>query len=190
MQLSYLVLGWTAWLTCRAKQIYKPQSVTENQFITTIKQNTGSQILCIEECKRYESCLAVRYSAETGACSMGTVETANSGGELTTAWMTDCKICVEKILEHECSCLLLDGRLVLLKGYTEKDGVYFKYRFKSSSAPTYAAALAICQADGGQFPMYKTPEDLQLVRSVVSRQHWIGMYEYFRKMIKIPHAET
>ena len=55
--------------------------------------------------------------------------------------------------------------------------------------PTYAAALEICKADGGQFPMYKTSEDLQLVRSVVSKQHWVGMCEYFRKMIKIPHAE-
>ena len=62
----------------------------------------------------------------------------------------------------------------MLLGYTEKEGRYLKMRGQSPDVPTYAAALALCKADGGQFPMYKTQADFDLVRSFTHREHWLG----------------
>ena len=54
------------------------------------------------------------------------------------------------------------------------NGRYLKVWPQSLAAPTHAAALALCQADGGHFPMYKTQADLDLVRSFTPLEHWIG----------------
>ena len=62
----------------------------------------------------------------------------------------------------------------MLLGYTEKEGRFLKMRGQSPDVPTYAAALALCKADGGHFPMYKTQADFDLVRSFTHREHWLG----------------
>ena len=62
----------------------------------------------------------------------------------------------------------------MLLGYTEVDGRYLIHRPGSASLPTHASVLALCTADGGHFPMYKTPEDVQKMRSFTAESHWLG----------------